>query len=77
MNEYEMPTTPGFYVAHTAISGAGDPHGALIAVLEEDGQWWEYPEWVNCDPEYDSPSNDLELRMQRYRWRMIRLVPEQ
>lgn len=73
---YELPTTPGLYVSHTAIAD-GNPAGAVIWVLDaEDGEWYEHDVWSEAVSHPVYPEG-LEYYIEHYGWRMVRLVPEE
>lgn len=75
--EYQLPTVPGLYVADTAVMG-DNPAGAVIWVLDEDGnEWYEYGAWADEFPEtypYAYPEG-LKEAARKYGWEMLLLVP--
>lgn len=68
MRKYEIPDRPGYYVAHTAVDN-GDPSGAVIFELDDEGVWTE----LSGAPVY---GNIPEHYFTYYGWKMLRLVVE-
>jgi len=75
---YELPTTPGLYVSHTAI-GDGNPAGAVIWIYDaDDDEWYEYDYWLDEFPDtyVSAYPEGLKEAARKYGWKMLRLTPE-